>query len=292
MQELHTPVLLDDILDKLVTTTDHPYVDATIGGAGHTYPLLEKYGSLRILGIDADEAAVARAASRLEPFEERVILRKGNFRDLTRILNDASIAAIGGALFDLGISMYQMSGERGFSFQSEDRLDMRMDQDQELTAFDVVNRYSFDRLKEIIETYGEEHRAGRIAHAIVEARKRRPVNTARDLAAVVETVARRRGRLHPATQTFQAVRMEVNGELESLRAGLDAAAQALIPGGRIGVISFHSLEDRIIKETFRYSPLLTVLTKKPIRAGREEVLRNRRSRSAKLRLAEKTRGDA
>jgi len=286
----HTPVLLDAVINHLVHIDDTLVVDATLGGGGHAYHLLERYRNLRLFGLDADEEALLRAGERLSQFGERVILRQGNFRDLTTILENDHVGPVDAILLDLGISMYQIEGKRGFSFHDNVRLDMRMDNRQELTAFDVVNRYDYNRLKAIIEEYGEEKGAPKIARAILEARKKGSVATALDLARLVEQVKRRGGKIHPATKTFQAVRIEVNNELESLKTGLDAAVRALKPGGRVGVISFHSLEDRIVKRFFQSSDRLQVLTKKAIQPDRDELRRNRRARSAKLRIAEKMTG--
>ena len=178
-------------------------------------------------------------------------------------------------------------GKRGFSFNDEEALDMRMDMRETLSAHDVVNRYRQDELARILFEYGEEEKSRRIARAIVEARKKKPIDTAKELGEIVAKVKWRRGRIHPATKTFQAIRIETNHELENLKTGVESAIEMLNPKGRIGVISFHSLEDRMMKETFRNSPALAVLTKKPIRPERKEALANPRSRSAKLRVGEK-----
>jgi 16S rRNA (cytosine1402-N4)-methyltransferase len=283
----HTPVLLDAIVNNLIDTDDRLAVDVTLGGGGHAYHLLERYRDLKIIGLDADRDALRMAGERLSQFGDRVILKQGNFRDLKAILTEEGIRSVDAILFDLGISMYQIEGERGFSFQDEADLDMRMDRNQKLTAFDVVNRYDYTRLKTIIEEYGEEYAAERITRAILEARKNGSLETAKDLARVVEKVKKRSGRIHPATKTFQAIRIEVNRELESLREGLSAAVEMLGTGGRVGVISFHSLEDRIVKQFFQASPDVRILTKKALQPDREEQRRNRRSRSAKLRIAQK-----
>jgi 16S rRNA (cytosine1402-N4)-methyltransferase len=283
----HIPVLLDEVISNLVDADDKTFVDATIGGGGHGFHILEKYRSLKLIGIDADEDALAVAAERLSPFRDRMQLRKGNFRDLKTILYRESISEIDSVLFDLGISMYQMTGERGFSYSDEGSLDMRMDREQELTAYDVVNRYDYRNLTRIIEEYGEEGDAPRLARAIMEARKRKPIDSARELSTVIERVRKRRGKIHPATRIFQAIRIEVNRELENIEKGLEDAADVVRAGGKIGVISFHSLEDRLVKNFFRTDQRLGVITKKPLRPGREELRKNRRARSAKLRIAEK-----
>ncbi len=283
----HIPVLLDEVLHNLVDDNDTLFVDATIGGGGHGYHLLDTYRGLRLVGIDADEKALALAKVRLSPYKDRVLLKKGNFRDLKRILQEESLGEADAVLFDLGISFYQMSGERGFSFTSDAALDMRIDLEEALTAWEVVNRYGYPTLTRIIREYGEEGDAARIAHAIVEARKKRPIANAKDLADIIAGAKRGRGKIHPATKTFQAIRIEVNRELANLADGLRDATDIVVTSGRIGVITFHSLEDRIVKTFFKDNPLLRPVTKKPIRPGREEIRTNRRARSSKLRIAEK-----
>ena len=283
----HIPVLLEEVLHNLVSVEDGLFVDATLGGGGHAYRILERYEHLRIIGIDADDVALAIAKEALRGFKDRVTLVRGNFKTLKEILQGIGVSSIDGILFDLGTSTYQIMGKRGFSFNDEEALDMRMDMRETFTAHDVVNRYRQDELANIIFEYGEEEKSRRIARAIVEARKKKPIDTAKELGDLVAKVKWRRGRIHPATKTFQAIRIETNHELENLKTGIESAIEMLNPKGRIGVISFHSLEDRMMKETFRNSPVLTVLTKKPIRPERKEALANPRSRSAKLRIAEK-----
>jgi 16S rRNA (cytosine1402-N4)-methyltransferase len=283
----HIPVLLEEVLHNLVGIEDGLFVDATLGGGGHAYRLLERYEHLRIIGIDADDVALTIAKEALAGFKERVTLVRGNFGTLREILQGIGVSSIDGILFDLGTSTYQIMGKRGFSFNDEEALDMRMDMRETFTAFDVVNRYRQDDLARILFEYGEEEKSRRIARAIVEARKKKPIDTAKELGDLVSKVKWRRGRIHPATKTFQAIRIETNHELENLKTGVESAIKMLNSKGRIGVISFHSLEDRMMKGTFRNSPDLTVLTKKPIRPERKEALANPRSRSAKLRIAEK-----
>jgi 16S rRNA (cytosine1402-N4)-methyltransferase len=287
MDVAHVPVLLSEVVDNLVSEQSGLFVDATVGGAGHAYSVLERFHGLKLIGIDADEHALEAAEKRLHVFRDRVRLLRGNFRDLRVILDQEGVTGYDGILFDLGLSMFQIQGRRGFSFTDDDFLDMRMDSRQALTAFDVVNTKGYDALVRIIREYGEEWRAPQIARAIVEERKKGPIATARALSDTVTKAKRRTGRIHPATRTFQAIRIEVNDELESLRQGMRDAIDMLEAGGRIGIMSFHSLEDRIVKETFRSSPVLRVVTKKPIRPEREEVRENPRARSAKFRIAEK-----
>ena len=283
----HIPVLLEEVLHNLVNVEDGLFVDATLGGGGHTYRILERYEHLRVIGIDADEVALTIAKEALREFQDRVTLVRGNFKTLKEILQGIGVSSIDGILFDLGTSTYQIMGKRGFSFNDEEALDMRMDMRETLTARDVVNRYRQDDLANIIFRYGEEEKSRRIAKAIVEARQKKPIETAKELGDLVAKVKWRRGRIHPATKTFQAIRIETNHELENLKTGVESAIEMLNPKGRIGVISFHSLEDRMMKETFRNSPALKIITKKPIRPERKEALANPRSRSAKLRIAEK-----
>lgn len=292
MELAHTSVLLEAVLNNLIRSEDRVFVDATLGGGGHAYGILEKYRELVLIGIDADEDALRRAEQRLSPFGERARLRKGNFRELKKVLTVEGISTVDCILFDLGISMFQMMGERGFSFSDESSLDMRIDLDSPITAYDVVNHYGYANLKRIIEEYGEEWEASRIARALIEARKKRPLESAKEVATAIEKVKKRRGKIHPATQTFQAIRIEVNQELENLRSGLSDAIEILSPGGRVGVITFHSIEDRIVKNMVKESPALRVLTKKPLRPERTEVRQNPRARSAKLRIAEKVVGGA
>ncbi len=290
MGVLHIPVLLEEVVRGLVSEKTEYFVDATTGGGGHAYHILERYGNVKLIGLDADENALRIAAERLYGFKDRVRLVRGNFRDLKEVLTSLGVLSIDGILFDLGLSTDQIMGARGFSFNDDSSLSMRMDNQEGLTAYDVVNSYSYKELLRIIRDYGEEYRAPAIAKTIVEARKKGPISTAKELGDIVLRAKRRTGRIHPATKTFQAIRIEVNDELRSLEIGLKSAVDALAPGGRIGVISFHSLEDRITKNLFRSSVVLNPITKKPIRSERAEVRGNPSSRSAKLRIAEKQAG--
>ena len=287
MGSTHIPVLLDEVVQSLIRPEYRLFVDATAGGGGHTYGILAAYPNLRAYAFDLDDTAITAARERLEPFGDRVTLKRANFSALKQILSDDGVVSVDAVLFDLGVSTFQLQGERGFSFNDTNALDMRMDRRQELTALRVANSYTHDALKRIIAEYGEEWKAAQIARAIIAERKKAPINSARQLANVVARVVRRTGKIHPATKTFQALRMEVNRELENLETGLASAIDLLTQGGRVGVISFHSLEDRMVKGMFRSATELNVLTKKPIRPGRVEIARNPRSRSAKLRIAEK-----
>jgi len=283
----HIPVLCEEAIQNLVSAEYSLFVDATVGGGGHAYHILERYKDIRLIGLDVDEGALSIAQEVLKGYGERVKLARGNFKDLKEILNGMGVFSFDGILFDLGLSMYQLMGGRGFSFNDDCLPDMRMDNRAALTAYDVVNTYRYDALKKIISEYGEEEKAHKIAKAIVDARKKGPIETSRELAGIVLKAKRRRGKIHPATKTFQAIRIEVNGETKNLRAGVNDAIGMLNRQGKIGVISFHSLEDRTIKEIFKTSAMVNAVTKKPIRPERGEIRSNPSSRSAKLRVAEK-----
>lgn len=283
----HVPVLVEEVISNLLNEETEIFVDATIGCGGHTKEVLRRFKKVKVIGLDVDEEAIQIAKKRLEEFEGRVTILKGNYRNIERVLDDLKVREVDAILFDLGISSFQLNSRRGFSFHDDDFLDMRMDKERDLTAFQVVNRYPMWRLAQIIRSYGDEKEASRIARAIVLRRKLKEIRTAKELAEIIEKAKRRRGKIHPATLTFQALRMEVNEEMENLKEGLIGATRVLRKGGRIGVISFHSIEDRAVKNLFRAETCLRVLTKKPIKPKREEVLKNPRSRSAKLRVAEK-----
>ncbi len=283
----HIPVLLEEVADNLASDTGKLFIDATVGGGGHSSFILSRYPGLSLIGLDADEDNLKVAEARLRDFSGRVTLIRGNFRNLKALLQEEGISSFDSILFDLGLSTFQLAGTRGFSFHDDSFLDMRMDTREPLTAYDVVNKYNYEALKRVILEFGEEYRAGRIARVITEERKKNPITTAKELGDIVGKAKRRTGRVHPATKTFQAIRIEVNKELDSLRSGLADAIEITNSKGRICVISFHSLEDRIVKETFRESPFLNIITKKPIRPGRTEVISNPSARSAKLRVAEK-----
>jgi len=287
---LHIPVLLEETADMLNVMEDGTYIDATIGLGGHSRAILSKMGGGGVLvGIDRDDNALEYCRAHLG--NGRVRLCKGSFSEIEGILGSMSIKMVDGVLFDLGVSMLQIKDHtRGFSFLSAERLDMRMNESQSLNAWDVVNRYQEKDLQKIIKEYGEEPFAGKITKALIARRKKTPFNTCIELAAFIAGIYGKRGKIHPATRTFQALRIEVNKELDELDKGLAAAFSAVKPGGRMAVIAYHSLEDRIVKNFFRNraaAGLLRVITKKPTTASPEEVLRNPSSRSAKLRGAEK-----
>jgi len=295
----HIPVLLNEVLAWLSRQPDGVYIDGTLGGGGHAEAILQASSPTgRLLGLDADPAALARVFRRLRPFGDRVILAQRNFRHLAAIAEMAGISAVDGILLDLGLSSFQLAAGRGFSFQSDALLDMRFDPKQPTTAADLVNQLPENELADLIYRYGEERRSRRIARAIVGAR---PIQRADELAQVVLNAVGRspKQRIHPATRTFQALRIAVNDELGALEAVLPQAVRLLKPGGRLVVISFHSLEDRIVKWFFRREagrdhdmpistpPRLRILTKKPVVATAAETALNPRSRSAKLRAAER-----
>jgi len=300
----HTPVLLTEVLQALEVQPSGWYVDCTVGLGGHSRAILEASSPHgRLLGLDADARSLELARQRLAAFGNRAVLVHANFRDLEQVARDAGMEAANGIVMDLGLSSWQLADRtRGFSFHDEGALDMRFDPSEGVSAADLVNSLGEDDLANLIWRYGEEPKARLIARAIVRAR---PITTATRLAEVIARTVGRRGRIHPATQTFQALRIAVNRELESLEAALPQAVRLLAPGGRLAVISFHSLEDRIVKTFFRnesrdcicppgmpqctcgHRATLRMVTKKPIVPGPHEVMTNPRARSAKLRVAER-----
>ena len=289
-QAAHVPVMLNEVIDMLEIRGDGVYVDATVGLGGHSSAILDRLGSRgALIGIDRDEEALAYAANKLGA--DKVYLRQGRFSEIGEVLQGLRIEGADGVLFDLGVSMLQLKeNKRGFSFMSDARLDMRMDSTQKLSAWDVVNRYLEKDLQRVLQEFGEEPLFRKIAKRIVISRKSGSIDTCSELANIVLQAYGGRGKTHQATRTFQAIRIEVNRELDELRSGLTAALGVLKSGGRLCVISYHSLEDRIVKNLFRdwgKEGLIRVLTKKPMAPGREEVLRNSASRSAKLRAGEK-----
>jgi 16S rRNA (cytosine1402-N4)-methyltransferase len=287
------PVLAAEVLDWLRPERGGLFVDCTLGMGGHAKALLEA-GATRLLGLDRDPEALAQARTVLAPWHDRVELVHADYRDLESVLNASGIDLIDGALADLGVSSWQLERPgRGFSFQRDEPLDMRMDQTQGDTAAELVARADERELADTIYAYGEERYSRRIARAIVRARAERPIDTTGRLAAIVRRAVPRRGplRIDAATRTFQALRIWVNRELDGLDAFLRAATGRLRAGTRLVVITFHSLEDRIVKHTLRAlaadRPFIQVLTKKPIVPSDDELARNPRARSAKLRAAER-----
>lgn len=290
MNNVHFPVLYKEVLDALEIKKDGIYLDATLGTGGHSELILKQLGVKgKLIGIDKDIKAIEISVQKLS--DERAILRRGNFKDMGNILLEEGISEVDGILFDLGISMVQMKDfQRGFSFLSDERLDMRIDTSQKLSAWEVVNNYSEKDLSRILWEYGEEKYSRKIAYLITKNRQKRTIDTCAELAEIVKSVYRKRGRIHPATKTFQALRIEVNKELEHLNAGLCAAERLLKKSGRLCVISYHSLEDRLVKQFITEKVkegFLKKITKKPITASSEEIKKNPASRSAKLRVAEK-----
>ncbi|HWR88866.1 MAG TPA: 16S rRNA (cytosine(1402)-N(4))-methyltransferase RsmH [Dissulfurispiraceae bacterium] len=289
-EAVHVPVLLEEAMSLLSVREGGIYVDGTVGLGGHAAEIVSRLGAGgRLIGIDRDEEALRYAGVRLG--NGRVILRKGTFSMVRNILQEHSIGAVDGVLLDLGVSMLQMRDRmRGFSFASHERLDMRMDALGPVTAWDVVNTAAESDIERILVEYGEERQARRIAGAIVNGRRKGPIDTCSDLADIVARAIPRRGRIHPATKTFQALRIEVNDELGELRRGLDASVAVLKPGGRLCVISYHSLEDRIVKRFLRAQErdgTVRILTKKTVKPTLRETRINPSSRSAKLRGAER-----
>ncbi len=295
---MHIPVMREKALSVLPAAPESVIVDATVGEGGHSleickYLNYEKGG--RLIGIDQDEEILEIARQNLSSFKKLITLVRDNFKDIDEVPAGLGISKLDGVLFDLGTSALQIEkGERGFSFRRDGPLDMRMDKRSPLKAFDLVNNLRKDEIITILRNYGEERWAGRIASNIVRAREKEPISTTGQLAEVVVRAVppkfRYRYKIHPATRTFQAFRIAVNNELEVLKLGLEKGVNLLKPGGRVCVISFHSLEDRIVKQKFKEyerQGQLKILTKKPVRAGDEEISDNPRSRSAKLRAAEK-----
>jgi 16S rRNA (cytosine1402-N4)-methyltransferase len=293
----HIQVMAKEVLFWLAREGRRAYLDCTVGYSGHAEKLLEASGSdSRLIGFDRDVAAIAASRERLARFGDRVLLIHGHFVDLKQHLAANGVDQVDGILFDLGVSSTQLEEPaRGFSFQGEGPLDMRMDQSKGGTAADLINRWPEAQLADTIFQFGEERFSRRIARAIVHARERHPLSTTKELVSVIAGAVPanyRHGRIHCATRTFQAIRIAVNQELDCLEPALRDAVDVLSPGGRLCVISFHSLEDRIVKHTFRAlsgkdNPSLTVLTKRPQVPTREESERNPRSRSAKLRAAQR-----
>ena len=305
----HRPVLLDECIEALNIRPDGIYVDGTAGGGGHSFEIASHLRDGRLIAIDQDENAIAAAGQRLSPYGERVSLVRSNFRAIADVCESLDIAAIDGVLLDLGVSSHQLdTPERGFSYNADAPLDMRMDARNPLSAYRVVNEYSESELRRILFEYGEEKLSSRIAANIVAARQTAPIETTGELTALIKSAipaAAREGGHHPAKRSFQAIRIEVNSELDVIRPALEAALGRLKPGGRMAVITFHSLEDRIVKQTFAdmasgctcprglpvcvcgKKPQVKVVSRKPILPDAEELEYNPRSRSAKLRVAEK-----
>ncbi|RJQ57083.1 MAG: 16S rRNA (cytosine(1402)-N(4))-methyltransferase RsmH [Nitrospiraceae bacterium] len=290
MTVLHIPVMLKEVVEMLQTRKDGIYVDATVGLGGHAAGILQRSPGCVLIGIDRDETALATARERLNEYG-KVHLVKEKFSNMKTVVNNLGFYRVNGIILDAGVSTLHLKAEgRGFSFLKDEPLDMRMDQSQGLTAEDVVNGYSERELADIIWKYGEERSSRKIAKAIVYARNKKPVRTCRELAEIIEKAVRKRGRIHPATRTFQSLRIEVNRELEELSSAIQSGAELLDAGGRFCILSYHSLEDRIVKNAFRElakEGLFNIITRKPLGPDREEQKTNPSSRSAKLRVGEK-----
>lgn len=310
MEYRHEPVLLAEVLKQLNLSKRRTIVDCTLGGAGHAGAVAAMISPNGLLvGIDKDDVAIEAAAKNLARFSQQIKLVKGDFKEIDEIITSLRLPLVDGFLFDLGVSSAQLDiPERGFSYRFNAPLDMRMDLAQKLTAKGVVNTYSKKQLAYIFRKFGEERWAERIAHFIIERRKYKPIETTFELVEIIKdaipAAARRIGG-HPARRTFQALRIEVNKELEILEKAIRDAVKWLKPEGRIVIISYHSLEDRIVKETFKdlargcvcpldfpicqcgKKPVMKILTKKPVRPGKDEIERNPRAESARLRAAEK-----
>ena len=312
MKEGHLPVLVEEVMSMLAPAPGSLQIDATVGGGGHTERILEATDpDGRLLGLDADGAAIARVDGRLRPrFGDRLVLRRANFRELRAVAPAAGFGAVDGMLFDLGLSSFQLAdAERGFGFRTLGPLDMRFDASRGVPASELLATLDRTELSALFRRYGEEPQANRIANAIVAARAVAPVSTAEELAALIERVApgnpRTRRRIHPATRVFQALRIAVNAELEALQEALAAAIDLLRPGGRLVVLSYHSLEDRIVKRFFAderrgcvcppevpvcvcgKNPRLRLVTRPSLTPSADEIAANPRARSARLRAAER-----
>lgn len=305
----HRPVMFDECMQALNIKPDGIYVDGTAGGGGHSSGIASRLTTGRLISIDQDAAAISAAGERLAEFGERVTLVRDNFCNVSRVLDDLGIHHIDGILLDLGVSSYQLdTAERGFSYNADAPLDMKMDRRRELSAYNVVNEYSVERLRKILYDYGEERFAPKIAAAIVARRAKAPIETTGQLVDVIKSAipaSAREGGHHPAKRSFQAIRIEVNGELDVIEPAIRAAVGKMNRGGRIAIITFHSLEDRIVKQTFASlasgctcpkdfpvcvcgkKPVVKNVSGKPIVPGEVELAENPRSRSAKLRVAEK-----
>ena len=305
----HVSVLLEECIEGLNIKPDGTYVDGTLGGAGHSSRIAAKLTTGRHIGIDRDPVALKAAGERLKPWEDRVTLVHSNFCEIRSVLNDLNIEGVDGILLDLGVSSPQLDdGQRGFSYMTDAPLDMRMNNEDSLSAYEVVNTWSFEELKKILYEYGEERYAPRIASAICAKREETPIATTLELVEIIRSAmpaAALREKQHPAKRSFQAIRIAVNDELNSVAKVMEDAIPKLNKGGRLAVITFHSLEDRIVKNAMANAakgctcppsfpvcvcgkkPQVKLITRKPIVSGDEELGRNPRARSAKLRICEK-----
>ncbi|MBQ9162135.1 MAG: 16S rRNA (cytosine(1402)-N(4))-methyltransferase RsmH [Clostridia bacterium] len=305
----HRSVLLDECIEALDIKPDGIYIDGTAGGGGHSFAIASRLTTGKLIAIDQDDAAIRAAGARLAPLGDRAVVVKSNFSCLADVCKTLEIEKIDGVLLDLGVSSHQLdTAERGFSYMADAKLDMRMDSQASLTAYDVVNGYTEDELRRILFEYGEERFSSRIARNIIKAREQSPIQSTGELVKIIKDsipARAREGGHHPAKRSFQAIRIEVNGELDVIRPALESAAKLLGTGGRMAVITFHSLEDRIVKQTFAElasgctcpksipicvcgkKPVVKQVSRKPILPTGKEIEENPRARSAKLRVAEK-----
>ena len=309
MEFAHKSVLLNECMEALAIKPEGIYLDGTLGGAGHSFEIVKRLTTGRLIGVDRDPAALEAAAKRLAPYMNHVTMVHSNFCELDRILDDLGIEAVDGMLFDLGVSSPQLDdAQRGFSYMADAPLDMRMNREDALTAFEIVNTWPKEELRRILYDYGEERYAPHISAGIVRAREKAPIQTTLALVEVIKSSMppqALREKQHPAKRSFQAIRIAVNDELNSVSKLMRTAFSRLKPGGRLAVITFHSLEDRIVKSEMLQAakgctcppefpvcvcgkkPLVQIITRKPILSGEEELEENPRARSAKLRVAEK-----
>jgi 16S rRNA (cytosine1402-N4)-methyltransferase len=306
----HVPVLFHETVDSLKVCKDGIYVDGTLGGAGHASLVCSRLDGGRFIGIDQDIEAIESAAKRLEPFKDKVTIVKSNYENMCRVLDDLGIDKVNGIMLDLGVSSHQLDdADRGFSYRYDAPLDMRMDRDASLSAYDIVNTYSKEEILKIIRDYGEEKFAGLIAANICKEREKKPIKTTFELLEIIRKSMPVKAQIasgHPGKRTFQAIRIACNRELEVLENSIDGMIDRLLPGGRLSIITFHSLEDRIVKNAFKTAenpcicppnfpvcmcgrkPKGFVVTRKPILPSKEEEETNPRSKSAKLRVFERT----
>jgi len=306
----HRPVLLDEVIEYLNIDPSGVYVDGTIGGGGHALAIVQRLTTGRLIGLDQDEEAIDAAGMRLKDYKDKVTIVRSNFHEIKDVLNELNIDKANGILLDLGVSSHQLdTPERGFSYREDAPLDMRMDQRHKKTARDIVNEYSEAELYRIIRDYGEDRFAKNIAKHIVRARQDKPIETTFQLNEIIKAAIPAKVRAtsgHPSKRTFQAIRIELNRELDVLKESLDDMIDLLKPGGRLAIITFHSLEDRIVKENFKVNenpcicppdfpvcvcgrkPKGRIITKKPVLPSEEEIEENSRSKSAKLRVFERT----
>ena len=289
----HDSVLLREVVDLLVTDRDGVYLDGTVGLGGHAEAILQTLSAQgKLLGTDMDPEALERSTERLMPFAGRSRLVRANFRNLGQVLDAEGVSLLSGALFDLGVSSLQLDkASRGFALRLEGPLDMRLDPASKLTAARICNEWPAEQIELLLREYGEERAAKRIARLIVDCRKQTPFASTLQLAELIEKRLPRQGKIHPATKTFMALRIAVNQELENLTRGIESVVARIAPGGRIAVISFHSLEDRIVKNLFRSLAEhgdVRPITASPVSPGEDELGRNPRARSSKLRVVERT----